>query len=150
MTSADSGKPKRPIADQAGAQERRDLQISVLVGKPQAETLVRDRVLGVTTVRVVSGESGFVAQVFAAGAAVAAVAVGPAEPRNPDPPLISDGCRDDLVTEYERQFRARQLAVGDVQVGAANATRTDAHEQLARTGLRFRELSLAQRLPRPI
>src|SRR5262249_47032338 len=76
-----AGESQRPEADQAGAQERGRLEIAVIRWDAEAEPLVRDNPLGVAAVEVVPREVGGVAEVLAAGRAVAACAVGPPEPR---------------------------------------------------------------------
>ena len=74
------------------------------------------------------------AQVLAAGAAIRALAVGPAEPRHADPPPVLGG-GDDLVAEDQRQVARLDLAVAQVQVGAADAAGVHAQEQLSGSGL---------------
>ena len=70
-------------------------------------------------------------------AAVAALAAGPAEPRDAEPAAVL-GLADDLVARDERQLRPVELAVDDVQVGAADAARAHAqqHLSIARNGHR--------------
>jgi hypothetical protein len=139
--------PQRPVADQPGAEQRRRLQVRVALGQREAEALVGDRQLGVTAVAVIAGELGLVAEVLAAGAAVAALAVGPAEPGDTDPGAGLESARalpraghgaDDLVARHQRQLRLAQLAVEDVEVGAADATGADPDQDLAGAGLRVR------------
>ena len=77
-----AGEAQRAVADQPGAEERRRLQVVVGVGKREAVALVGDDPLRVAAVEVVAGEAGRLAEVLAAGEAVAAGAVRPAEPRN--------------------------------------------------------------------
>ena len=79
-----AGHPQRAVADQPGAQQRRGLEVRVAVGDREAEARVGDRVLGEAAVEVAAGEARAVAQVLAAGAAVAARAAGPAQPRHAD------------------------------------------------------------------
>ena len=55
---------------------------------------------------------------------------------------------DDLVAEDERQLRARQLAVDDVQVGAADAAREHAEEHLPGRRRRVGHLRCFERLAR--
>ena len=52
---------------------------------------------------------------------------------------------DDLVTGDERELRPGQLAVDDVQVGAADAAREHAEERLSRAGLGIGQLGLPKR-----
>ena len=118
--------PKRPVADQAGAQQRCDLEIGVLLGQPEAEALVGDGVFGEPAVPVVAGELRPVAEILEVGEAVAAVSVGPAEPRHADAPPLPDDLGDDHVAEDERKLRVRQLAVDDVEIRAADRAGADA------------------------
>ena len=138
---------QRPVADQPGAEQRRRLLVRVALRERQAEALVGDGQLGVAAVEVIAGEAGVVAEVLAAGAAVAALAVGPAEPGDADAvagrealrPLAraGDGA-DDLVARHQRQRRLAELAVEDVQVGAADAAGADRDQHLAGAGNRVR------------
>ena len=122
-----AGHPQRAVADQAGAQQRRRLEVRVAVGQREAEALVGHRVLGVAAVAVVAGEACAVAEVLPARAAVAAVAVGPAQPGTPrrgrrrEALAAAHHAPDDLVAEHQRQLGSVELAVDDVQVGAAHA-----------------------------
>jgi len=131
---------KRPVADQPGAEERRGLDVRVPLRDREAEARVGDRVLGVAAVEVVAGEARSVAEVLPAAQAVAALAARPAEPRDADAPAGRLVDADDLVAGHERQLRVGQLAVDDVQVGAADPAGADADEQLAGLGLRLGEL----------
>ena len=88
-----AGEPQRAVADQAAAQQRRRLLGREVVGQRQAEALVGDGQLGVAAVDVASGEARVDAQVLAVGAAVAALAVGVAEPRNADAAAVLGGRR---------------------------------------------------------
>ena len=56
---------------------------------------------------------------------------------------------DDLVADHERKLRVGELAVHDVQVGAAHAAHVDTDEHLARSRLRLRQLSQRSRLEAP-
>ena len=150
-----AAEPQRPVADQPGAQQRRRLEVRVALRDREAVALVGDRQLRVAAVELVAGEAGPLAEVLAAGAAVAALAAGPAEPRDPDPlpglealrplPRPLDGA-DDLVAGDERQLRLGQVAVDDVEVGAADAAGVHPHQHLPRPGLGVGQLRLAQRL----
>src|SRR5262249_28938569 len=95
-------------------------------------------------------------EVLAPRAAVAAPAARPAEPWGSDElarleaaragSQLGDG-RDDLVAQYERQLRLRELAVDDVEVGAADTAAAHAEAPLRRARTRLLELRLAQRRP---
>ena len=111
--------PQRPEADQPAAQQRRDLEIAQRVGQIEHEPLVGHGVLGVAAVDVLAGEPAGHAQVLAAGAAVRARPVRPAEPWHADAPPVHRA--DDLVAQDQRQMAGRDLAVAQVQVGPADA-----------------------------
>ena len=145
---------QRPEADQAGAEQRRRLEIRVAVGNREAEALVGDRVLRVAAVERVAGEARVVAEVLAPRPAVAARAAGPAQPRHADPLARREARRrpgrrrdraDDLVAQHQRQLRLGQLAVDDVQVGAADAAGAHLERDLPGPGLRLGELGFLQR-----
>ena len=65
-----AGEPPGAKADQAGAQQRRRVQVVDVRRQGEAETHIRHRVLGVTAVPVVAGEERGVAQGLAGRAAV--------------------------------------------------------------------------------
>ena len=143
--------PERAVADQPGAEKRRRLDVAERRRHGEAEPLVRDAELRVATVQVVAGEERAVAEVLTPGATVRTRAARPAEPRHSDAVARreSSGARhdlgDDLVTGDERELRPGQLAVDDVQVGAADAAREHAEERLSRAGLGIGQLDLPKR-----
>jgi aspartate kinase len=139
---------ERPVPDQPGAQKRRAFNGGEAIRQREAEALVRDHVLGVPTVAVIAGELRVVAEVFEPRAAVAAVAVGPPEPGNPNPAVLADHVSDDLVADDDRKLPAGELVVDDVEVGPADGARRDAHEQLAATRDGLGKLGRPQRPPR--
>jgi hypothetical protein len=53
---------------------------------------------------------------------------------------------DDLMAGDDPRMARRQVALGDVEVGAANAAGLDTDENLARAGFGFRKLDRAQRI----
>ena len=57
--------PQRPVADQPGTEQRRELAVGGAVGQREAEALVGDRQLGVAAVEVVAGEARPLAEVLA-------------------------------------------------------------------------------------
>src|SRR5262249_15058372 len=129
--------------DQARAQQRRGLPVGIARRDRKAVARVGHRLLRVPAVDVVPGEAGSVAQVLLAGAAVAALAARPAQPRHAD--AIADAeagdigsdrrdGTDDLVAGDERELRIGQLAVEDVQVRAADRAGVHAQEDLSRPG----------------
>ena len=147
------GEVERAVADQAGAEERRGLLVRVAGREREAVARVRDRLLRIAAVDVVAGEARVVAEILLSGAAVAAFAVRPREPRNADArafALALDHGADDLVAEDERQLRVGELAVSDVQIGAANAAGVHAQAHLSGAELGPRQVSSAQRRARRI
>jgi len=89
-----------------------------------------DGQFGVTAVDLVTGEAGLVAQVFGAAPAVLAVAAAMPQPRNADAFADLEAVHsrtqclhpaDDFVTRNDGQFGFGQIAVDDVQIGAADA-----------------------------
>ena len=147
--SASPGEPQRAVADQPRAEERGGFEVAEPVGNREAEALVGDDPLGVAAVDVVAGEAGAVAEVLPAARAEAALAARPAEPGHAEPAAVL-GLADDLVAGHERQLRTRELAVDDVQVGAADAAGADAEQQLPRRRLGPLELRRPQRRARSV
>ena len=107
-------------------------------------------------VEVVAGEACARTEVLAAGPAEAAGAAGPTQPRDAHPRARRESCdvraerddvADDLVAEDERELGIGQLAVGDVQVGAAYAARGDPEQHLVRPGSGLGQARFAQRTP---
>src|SRR5262249_57206822 len=103
-----AGQPKRPVADQAGAEQGSRLEGGIALRECQGVALIDHGVLRVPAVHVVAGEACVVTEVLAPGAAVPALSVRPSEPGNPDAPALPDDCTDDLVAKHERQLRVRQ------------------------------------------
>jgi hypothetical protein len=148
------GCEQRPVADDAGAQQRRRLLVLDLLGQGVGEPLVDQARVGVATVDVPAGEGGRRAQVLVAPAAVRAGAVGAAEPRHTDP--VADGKpgragaervhpAHDLVARRGGRTVRRQVTLGEVQVGAAHPATADPHSDLARARHRQLPFDAAQR-----
>ncbi len=142
------GHAKRAVTDQPGAQQRGDVGVRVALGEREAESLVRDGELGEATVDVIPREARRVAEVLGARQTEAALAARPAEPRHPDsrpdlgdtPGTTLEHLPHDLVTGDEWQVRPRQLAVHDVEIGAADTASAHAEQQLTGRGRRVGEL----------
>jgi hypothetical protein len=144
--------PRHPvgaITDQPATEQRRRLHVADPVRNLQAEARVGDGELGEPAVDVTAGEPGAHAEVLTPRAAVAAVAVGPAEPRDADAPAVVGGA-DDLMTEDDRQPRRVDLGVAQVQVGAADRARGDPDPYLSRRRARLRSLGQDEGLPRAL
>jgi hypothetical protein len=75
---------QRSVADQPGAEQRRRLDVLIVAEDRETEALVGDGQLGIAAVDVVAGEAAVVTEVLPALPAVAAFAVGPAEPGDAD------------------------------------------------------------------
>ena len=128
-----AGHAQRAVADQAAAQQRGELVVGRPLGQRQAEALVGDGQLRVAAVDVAPGEAGVDAQVLAAAAAIAARAVGVAQPGHAEAPAVL-GATDDLVAEHDRELGGVDLTVAQVQVGAAHRAGGDRQQQLAGAG----------------
>ena len=95
--------------------------------------LVGDSPFGVAAVDVVAGEAGLVAEVLATRRAVTARAARPAEPGDAEASAVLRD-PDDLVARDERQLRARELAVDDVEIGPADTTGLHLQQHLTGAG----------------
>ena len=102
-----AGHPQRPVADQAGAQQRRGLAVAEAVRQREAEALVGHRVLGEAAVDVAAREARPHAQVLAPAAAVPACAARPAEPRDAEPLARRLVDADDLMPEHDGRAGSR-------------------------------------------
>jgi hypothetical protein len=125
--------PVGAIADQPAAQQRRGLHVGDVVGDVEAEPLVGDGQLGVAAVDVAAGEARVDAQVLAPACAVAAFAIGPAQPWDADTAAVL-GRADDLVAEDHRKLGRLDLGVAQMQVGPAHGARRHPDEQLTGAG----------------
>ena len=143
------------MPDQAGAQQWSGLQVWETFGDRKAETGVGDGVLGVAAVDLIPREPGVLAQVLAPGETVAALAVGPPEPRHPDPLSYREAVRTlaellhrtyYLVARDQGQPGIRQLPVDDVQIRPAHGAAMYAQEDLPLSRLGHRHLRDPERL----
>src|ERR1700730_3239038 len=80
-----AGNAQGAVTDEAGAHQRRRLDVAVALVDRKAIALVGDGQLGIAAVELVDGEAGTVAAIPAARAAILANPAGPAEPRHADP-----------------------------------------------------------------
>src|SRR5204862_7737925 len=146
--------PVRPITEHSRAEERRKIDIVVLLGQMKTVARVRDGELGVAAVDVVAGKFSFIAKILPVRSTISAFAIRPAEPLNTD--AIADlksidvlaelfDTPDDLVTKNQRQLWIRQLAINDVKIGSANSARADANEQLPPSRFWLRNLTQLER-----
>src|SRR5580704_16658835 len=115
-----TGEAQGAIADEPAAEERSDLDGRAL-GECQDEAGVGDRQRREPAVDVAAGEPAVDAEILPPAPAVAAFAVGPCQPRHPDPVAdagpVGDSradpgdATDDLVAEDPRQSVRVDLAV---------------------------------------
>ena len=150
-----AGAAQRPVADDAGAQQRGGLLVGEPLGQAVGEPLVDEAGVGVAAVGVPAGELRGGAQVLVAPPAVPAGAVGAAQPGDADPlarrrTASRRGRRASTAptTSWPGVTRGpagRQVALRQVQVGAADPAAGHPHPHLPRPGLGQRPLDPAQR-----
>ncbi len=142
------GPAQRAVADDPGAEQRRQGHVLQALGESVGEGGRYGRVLRVAAVRVPAGVLGARAQVLGPAQAVRARPVGTAQPRDAHPvtdreaahPGPEPGHRaDDLVPRRHPGAAHRQIALGDMEVGAAHPARAHVHEQfvIPRAGQRL-------------
>ena len=152
----DLGALDRAKADYPRAQQRRGRFVAEPVGNRVGEVLAHHHEFGVAAIVVVTGKPRVRAEVLAAAPAPGALAAGLAQPGDADPRAGGSEARasgataydraDDLVTGDDSRMARRQVALGDVEVGAADAAGLDTDENLARAGLGHRKLNRKQRI----
>src|SRR5262245_61507178 len=129
------------VADEPGAHQRRSVDIAVALGDLERVAGVGDDIFRVAAVVVITGEPGVDAEILVAGMAEAALAARVAEPWDADAiadrevrHAVADDLHraDNLMARDDWHVRRRQLAVDDVEVGAADAAGPNADENLAR------------------
>ena len=129
------------VPDDPGAQEGRRLLVVERIGQRVRVGLVDDRELRVAPVVVPPGEARGHAQVLVPSSAEPAGTAGVAEPRDAD--AIAQGetgrtdaarhhAADDLVAGHDRRPAGREVALGHVQIGAADAAHGHLHQHLGR------------------
>src|SRR4029453_10621719 len=122
------------VADEAGAEERRRVDIGKGLGDGEAELGPGDHGVGVAPVAGPAGEAGRVAKVFLARQAIAAAAAGLAEPG--DAPAAAErhalhprahrvDPTDDFMAGNQGTATLGEVAVDDVKVRATDAARAD-------------------------
>ena len=92
------------------------------VGQRVDEVLAGDHPLGVAPVDRPPGELRQLAEVLQPREALLAVAAGSPKPGEPDPFPAARDPADDLVAGDQRRLSERDVALEDLQVGAADAT----------------------------
>src|SRR5256885_15752954 len=79
-----AGFPIGTIAEHAGAKQRRNIDIVVILRQTKTVARVSHSELRVAAVDVVAGEFSIIAEVFAIRSTISTIAIGPAEPGNAD------------------------------------------------------------------
>jgi hypothetical protein len=140
---------ERPIADDAGAQQRRRGDLVEPIGQPVAEPFVDTAVIGVSAVEVPTGEAGRFAQVLLASAAEPTAAVRTGEPRDADMITNSEAGAvlayfvdnaNDLVTWHHARAPRGQIALSEVKICSAHPTTENAEANLAGRWMRIGQL----------
>ena len=129
------------VADDAGAQQRGQFLVGVARREPVRVGGGHGHVLGVAAVGVPAGVQAGRAQVLGVAAAERAGVIGPAEPGGARAIAGPEACRvavahgrdlaHDLVAGGDAGAVRRQVALGHVQVGAADAAGQDPEQQLS-------------------
>ena len=130
--------PERAVADQAGAEERRRPVVRVGLRHREAEALVGYRELRIAAVDVVPGEACRSHRFSRPERQYRhSPQVQPSQGRRPGLPARSASLRRRPRRRSGDRARVsfrRELAVHDVEVGAADAARTDAEQHLSGPG----------------
>jgi hypothetical protein len=144
--------PKTTETDDTGAQEWRCLKIIESCWEWENEITAREGEFSVAAVDGVARECGRVAKVLVTPAAIRAVPIGAAKPRDANADADwklrhRSGCylTHDLVTRNQRLTLWRQLAFDNVQIRPANATRPHSYQDVTRLSLRLGQLTNVQR-----
>src|SRR5262249_6715292 len=144
-------------SDQAGTQQRRGLNVTVLVRNGNAKTLISNGEFGITAVPCVTRELRGITEILLARSAVFTAAAGPCKPGNThsltgfEPFGVGSGsCNtsNDLVSWYQRKFWIRQISVHCMKIRSAYGACVDADQYVAGAWLRYRQLRFAQRISR--
>ena len=148
------GEGQGAVADDAGAQQGCGRHVVEPVGEGVDEGLGCGDELGVTAVGVPTGEAGIGAQVLPAAGAEPAGATGAAQPGHPhagtgrDPAragAVADHRSHHLVARHRAGPVGDQVALGQVQVGAAHPAGVHPDQDLTRPRLRIGPLAEHQR-----
>jgi hypothetical protein len=134
----DPGYAQAAESDDAGAEQGRDVGVIEGGRQGEGEAGADEDVLGVASVDGVARKDGVVAEVFFAAEAVRADAVGSADPGDTDPRAVGkcrgaafDDLADDLMAWDELAADGREIALDDVQVGAADSAGKHAEEDVS-------------------
>ena len=147
----DAADAERAVADDAPAEQRCGGEVVDRVGQSHGHIRSHRGELGKAAVAIPACERRLGAEVLAALETAPAVPARAGQPRHtravagrPSRDAGAQGLdpADDLVAGHDRKPPRRQIALGDLQVGAANATGEHAQEQL--TFDRFRSGNVAE------
>ena len=135
----------RAVTDNPRAEQRRDSLVRDPRRQRIREMLAHRRELRVSAVAIPSRETGVGTKILGVAQAVLAAPAGLAQPRDPDPlpdpeartrrPRFFDHA-DDLMARNDPLMLRRQVALGDVQIGAANPAGANPDENLVGRGTR--------------
>ena len=126
---------QRAPADEPGAEQRRERRGIAALGQRETVGSVGDRMGGVAAVARIAGEERIVAKIFARAHAIGAMPAGMAEPGHADARVRAQkpvtpapdrvDAADDFMAGNDRELRLCQLAVDDMEIGAADAAGLD-------------------------
>jgi len=138
-----AGNAKTTKAYNPGTKKGCDLYIVQTGGQGKHQVRSREGILGETTIYGIPGESGMIAEIFAAMPAIPAIAVHPTHPGNADSRSLRqfmccafDDLTDDLMTKNELRLQRREIFLDYVQVGTTNPARNDAEQYVPRLNRR--------------
>src|SRR5690349_15048566 len=150
-TPARSRQFERAITDQAGAEQWCRFDVAVRRRKLETVTHIGRHIVSIATIDLVAGEPRLVAQIFTSAPTILARAARRTQPGHADtlaavkPADLGTDRLDnphDFVTGNEVILRIGKLAVDDMQVRPANATRVHADEDFICIGLAHRPVPL--------
>jgi len=133
-----AGDAEAAEADDAGAEKRSDVCVAEGFGERVGEVGADEDVFGVASIDGVAGEGGVVAEILFVAEAEGAGAVGASDPGDTDAHAdgafgcsSADNLADDLVAGDEGLMHEAEVALEDVEVGAADTAGEDAEHDLS-------------------
>src|SRR5208283_713761 len=152
LASSHTRHPQAAEADDAGAQQRRRVQVIQFLRQLEDKIAARRGKLRVTAIDGVAGEHRLIAKIFFSTPAIRTGSIHPADPGNADSRTDRQVCScslhdiaDYLVAGDERVLSRRQFSIYDVQIGAADPAGTHPKQNLPSGKLRFRSLLYLKR-----
>jgi hypothetical protein len=138
-----AGNAKTTEADNTRTEEGCDLYIVQTGVQRKHKVRSREDTLGETSIYGIPGESGMIAQIFAAMPAIPAIAVHTTHPGDADSCALRqlvcfafDDLPHDLMTGYELRLLRREISFDYVQVRTTNPARNDAKQYVPRLNRR--------------